>query len=343
MFKKLLYIIGIALLLFIVTGLLLPRYVHVERNVLIARPASTVFVLLNGYRTFSSWSPWAARDPHASYEFSGPATGTGARLSWIGDPQLLGSGWQEITESRPYSLIRVHLDFDDQGKADAYYQLDEQGAGVLVTWGFDTDLVEGQGLLGGLLAKYFGLFFDKWIGSDYEQGLAKLKAYAESLPDEDFSDLDVEILQVPAMDILYVPSDSSQEPGEIADTLDAAYREISAFVEKNNLEVSGNRLTITRAWDEEGYQFDVAVPVVMQAIELTGNIRSGQSPSGQSVRVIHRGPYDTMTPTYEKLAAYMAAHGLGEGPVSWEHYLSNLADTPSDELITHIYFQIADE
>jgi effector-binding domain-containing protein len=47
-----------------------------------------------------------------------------------------------------------------------------------------------------------------------------------------------------------------------------------------------------------------------------------------------------MMPTYEKLAAYMGAHGLREGPVSWEQYISDPGVTPSDELITHIYFLI---
>jgi effector-binding domain-containing protein len=48
-----------------------------------------------------------------------------------------------------------------------------------------------------------------------------------------------------------------------------------------------------------------------------------------------------MTPSYEKLAAYMAAHGLREGSVSWEHYVADPVQTLPEELITHIYFQIA--
>jgi effector-binding domain-containing protein len=37
----------------------------------------------------------------------------------------------------------------------------------------------------------------------------------------------------------------------------------------------------------------------------------------------------------------MAAHGLREGPVSWEYYISDPLQTSGDDLITHIYFQIA--
>jgi effector-binding domain-containing protein len=342
MFKKIFYIFAFTAVAFVLGGVFLPRYVHVERNIEIDRPASTVFVLLNSYKTFASWSPWAARDPEAVYQYSGPGSGVGAHMSWSGDPRLVGSGWQEITESQPATLVRTHLDFDQQGQADAYFELNKTDSGVHLTWGFDTDLAEGQGFMGGLLAKYFGLFFDKWIGSDYEQGLANLKVFAESLPDEDFSNLEVSVVDVDAMDILYVPSGASQDAGDIADALGAAYAEISAFIELNNLEMNGRRMAITRAWDETGYRFDAAVPVVMQALELTGNIQAGQSPSGLSVRVVHKGPYESMTPTYEKLAAYMAAHAFREGQVSWEYYVADPAETPAEELLTYIFFQIAD-
>jgi len=342
MFSKFLYIIVITCILFLFVGLFLPRYVHVERSVEIERPASTVFTLLNSYRTFASWSPWAARDPAAIYEFSGPESGVGARMSWSGDPRLVGTGWQEIIESQPWSLIRTRLDFDQQGIAESYFQLDETASGVRVSWGFDTDVTEGQGLLGGFLARYFGLLFDQWIGTDYEQGLASLKAFAESLPDTDFSRLEAEVVDVEALDILYVPSGSTQESDAIGDALASAYREISDFMTRNGLKVGGQPMAITRAWDEQGYQFDAAIPVVMRPVELSGRVRAGQSPSGPSVRVVHIGPYDRMAPSYEKLAAYMAAHGLREGNVSWEHYISDPGVTPEDELITHIYFLIGD-
>jgi effector-binding domain-containing protein len=341
MFRKILFVVGILLAVFLSGGMLLPRFVHVERSIEIERPASTVFVLLNGFNLFTSWSPWAARDPDAVYEYSGPASGVGARMDWSGDPRLVGTGWQEITGSEPYSMVRTHLDFDQQGQADAYFQISEAGSGVHLTWGFDTDLLEGQSFLGGIIAKYFGLFFDQWIGSDYEQGLANLKAFAESLPGENFSDLNVKTLDVEALNILYISSGVSQNSVDIADVLDAAYQELSAFIKVNELEVNGGRMAITRAWDEEGYRFDAAIPVLMKPVELTGNVRAGQSPSGPSVRVVHRGPYERMTPSYGKLAAYMAAHGLREGPVSWEYYISDPLQTPGDDLITHIYFQIA--
>jgi len=340
MIKKIFYSIVIIVIIFIVVGFLLPKDVHVERSIVIQRPASTVFALVNGYQTFNSWSPWAARDPSAVYSVSGPESGVGARLDWEGDPRLTGKGSQEIIESVPYNLVRVRLNFDQQGMAIAYYDITETESGTSVTWGFDTDVTEGQNLFGALMARYFGLLFDRWIGTDYEMGLANLKTLAESLPDVDFSDLDVEILNVEASDILFIESGSTQDPTDIADTLAAAYQEILTFMFDNGIEMAAQPMTITRAWDESGYSFDAAIPVVMQEVELTGKVQAGTSPSGKVVRVIHRGPYDQMRPTYEKLSAYMTANGLREGPVSWEQYISDPGDTDEENLVTHIYFLI---
>jgi len=348
MFKKFLYTIVIIIIFFVVTGLFLPREVHVERTGNIDRPPSTVFTLLNGYRTYRIWSPWAVRDPSAEFTLSGPETGVGARLDWNGDPRLTGKGSQEVTESTPWTRIVTRLKFDQQGNATAAFDLQprarssEAGTseGTSITWSFDADLTAGQSFFGGIMARYFGLLFDRWIGTDYEEGLANLKTFAESLPDVDFSDLEVEVMEVVPVDILFVQSGSSQDPGNIADALAGAYQEIMAFMQANEIEMSAPAMTITRAWDENGYDFDAAIPVTMKDVQLSGNVQAGESPSGRVVRVVHRGPYDRMMPSYEKLSAYMAAHGLREGSVSWEQYVSDPATTAPEDLVTHIYFLI---
>ena len=43
-----------------------------------------------------------------------------------------------------------------------------------------------------------------------------------------------------------------------------------------------------------------------------------------------------------KLAAWMAAHGLAEGHVSWEQYVSDPRETPPEALITDMYFLLDD-
>jgi effector-binding domain-containing protein len=338
--KKVVLLVSIMIAAFVVTGYLLPSQVHIERSITIDRPVSIVYELLNSYRYYQEWSPWVGRDPNAEFVISGADSGVGARLSWIGDPQLVGSGWQEIVASRPYEEIDITLDFDAQGIADTGFRLIADGDASHVTWFFDSDLTEGVNFLDAFLARYFGLLFDQWVGGDYETGLANLKNYAESLPLSDFSPLDIERTVVTAQDILFVTTRSSEEPVDIAVAMAEAYAEISAFMNQAGIDMSGQPMAITRSREEGGYQFDAAIPVDFIPRVLTGNIRSGRSPSGSAVRAVHHGAYDQMMPTYEKLAAYLSAHGLSQGTESWEHYISDPGVTGQQDAITHVYIML---
>ena len=182
--KKVGFVVLLLLAAFVVTGYLLPKQVHIERSITVNRPASMMFEILNSYRYFNEWSPWADRDPNAEFVISGPESGVGARMSWIGEPQLVGSGWQEIIASEPYEQVNIKLDFDAQGIADTGFKLVSQGDATHITWFFDSDLTAGVNFLDSFLARYFGLLFDRWVGGDYELGLANLKQFAESLPAE---------------------------------------------------------------------------------------------------------------------------------------------------------------
>lgn len=340
--KKVGFIVLFLLAAFVVTGYLLPKQVHIERSIMVDRPATMMFEMLNSYRYYNEWSPWAARDPNAEFVISGPDSGVGARMSWIGEPHLVGSGWQEIVASKPYELINIKLDFDAQGVADTGFMLVAQGDATRITWFFDSDLTEGVNYLDSFLARYFGLLFDRWVGGDYEQGLANLKQYAESLSVSDFSQIEIERVEVAAQDILFVTSSSSQDPADIAAAMAAAYAEISIFMNQTGINMAGQPMAITRAWEEGSYQFDAAIPVDFIPAELAGNINSGLSPSGPAVRAVHHGAYDQMMPTYEKLAAYMSAHGLSQGKVSWEHYISDPGNTEQQDMVTHIYIMLED-
>ncbi len=133
-----------------------------------------------------------------------------------------------------------------------------------------------------------------------------------------------------AQNILFVTTSSSQDPADIAMAMSEAYSEISAFMNRNGVSMSGQPMAITRAWEEGSYQFDAAIPVDHIPPELTGNIKSGLSPEGPAVRAVHHGAYDQMMPTYAKLAAYISAHGLQQGLVSWEHYISDPGSTATN-------------
>ena len=176
--KALKVIAGLVLVfvaVFVAGGFLLPASTHLERSTTIDRPPADVHAMLDSFRRFNEWSPWAEADPNARYAYSGPERGVGAKLSWTGDPNSVGTGSQEIIESEPGRRVVTALDFGQMGQARATFTIAPDGAGSRVTWAFDTDHA-------GIADRWFGLLLERMVGGDYEKGLAKLKAVMEAEP-----------------------------------------------------------------------------------------------------------------------------------------------------------------
>ncbi|MCY3605991.1 MAG: SRPBCC family protein [Gammaproteobacteria bacterium] len=175
--KRILIGIVALLALFFVVGFLLPKDVRVERSMEIDAPPQAVFEMVNDFRQFNSWQPWALIDPDTRYVYEGPATGAGSRMMWYSDHPEVGDGIQEIIESKPYSLVRTNLDFGAQGVAIADYLIDEADGGSVLTWTLETNM-GGSPFMG-----YVALMMDGMVGSAYEQGLANLKEILENPPE----------------------------------------------------------------------------------------------------------------------------------------------------------------
>ncbi len=170
-------VLGISAVIVVVAagvGLLLPAQAHVERSITIAAPPSAVFAMANDFREFNKWSPWFGKDPDAEYQFEGPSSGVGAKMHWSSDQPDVGYGYQEIIESDPNRVVTTFLNFGPKGTAQASVRIEPAGDGSRVTWGFTAKFGND------LLARYFGLLFDSWIGTDYERGLQNLKRLLET-------------------------------------------------------------------------------------------------------------------------------------------------------------------
>ena len=170
--KWLFYLIAAVAIIIVGGSFLLPAQAVVTRSTEIAAPPDKVFAIVGDLRRFNEFSPWADLDPNIKYTFEGPESGIGQKMNWTSDNADVGNGSQTITRYEPPNFLETQLDFGMRGRPVASFDLVPSTSGTNVTWTFKSDL-------DGIPAKWFGLMFDRWIGADYEQGLAKLKAVAE--------------------------------------------------------------------------------------------------------------------------------------------------------------------
>ena len=170
--KILAWLAGLIVVLALV-AFLLPRQVTVERSIMIKATPDQIFPQINSLQAGIDWSPWLNRATDIRLTFGGPDSGVGNNMSWQSSDPQVGNGDQEIVASIENQRVDMKLDFGPKGDADAYFLLVPEGDETQVTWGFETDM--GRNPIG----RWMGLMMDKWIGADYEAGLANLKALVE--------------------------------------------------------------------------------------------------------------------------------------------------------------------
>jgi Polyketide cyclase / dehydrase and lipid transport len=148
---------------------------EVVRSTTIGAPAERVHGLIDDFHAWRAWSPWEDVDPDLRRDYSGAESGVGARYAWEGNRKA-GKGDMEIVGSTP-ERIDVRLTFEKPWKATnaVAFTLVPAGDGATdVTWRM-------SGTQRGLSA-LFGRFvsMDRLVGKDFEKGLARMKAAAET-------------------------------------------------------------------------------------------------------------------------------------------------------------------
>jgi hypothetical protein len=154
-----------------------PAEFVIQRSATFAARPEIAFALVNDFHRWNGWSPYAKLDPTMTVTYEGAPAGVGARYSWSGDRRI-GEGRMTIVESKPAERIAIDLEFSRPMAARnvATFTFVPDGAGTRVTWA-----MQGRN---GFMAKAFGMVMnmDKLVGSQFEEGLASMKALAEARP-----------------------------------------------------------------------------------------------------------------------------------------------------------------
>ena len=80
---------------------------------------------------------------------------------------------------------------------------------------------------------------------------------------------------------------------------------------------------------------EVVFPVANR-VRPVGDVANYDLPGGRFAKVLHRGPYEECTPTYERLFAWIAERGLAiTGPIR-EVYLNDPREVAPGEILTEI-------
>ena len=173
--------IGLGVLLLIVGVLVLaalrPDTFQVRRSASIKAAPEQIFPLINDLHRFNTWNPFDKKDPSLKGSYRGAPSGKGAAYAFDGNKNL-GKGTIEIVDPAPASRVTMtlHMLAPFETRNTVQFLLEPQGELTRVTWAMQGHVP--------YLAKIIHLFIDmdRMVGSEFDAGLASLKAIAEKTP-----------------------------------------------------------------------------------------------------------------------------------------------------------------
>jgi hypothetical protein len=168
--RILIIVIGAIIVLFLAVGLFLPSKAHVERSITINTPVDSVFLMVADFKHYLKWNPLSLYESGAENTISGNPAEVGHCWAWVGD--TIGTGKLTIEDIIPGKMIHSSLVFTapDSYKSEEIWKFEPTSTGIKVTWSNESDLSYPIG-------RFFGLFLDSMMGSEFEKGLSQLNKY----------------------------------------------------------------------------------------------------------------------------------------------------------------------
>ena len=165
-------VIAVAVVAVLVYATTKPDKFGVQRAASIGAPPEKIFPLIDDLHAHTSWSPFE-KDPNMKRTHSGAARGKGAIYEWEGNRQV-GAGRLAIIDSTP-SKVTMALDMLKPFEAHnvVEFTLEPKGGSTNVTWA----MRGRQPYMAKLMSTFINC--DKMVGSQFEEGLGKLKVLAE--------------------------------------------------------------------------------------------------------------------------------------------------------------------
>lgn len=330
---KALKIIGLIVLAIAVVVLIVPLFLpstfHVERNVVIEKPVSSVFQYALNYEHRKKWDPWLEMEPEAEVTINVEPGFVGSNYSWEGE--IIGSGKMTILNFDPNKRIESKIEFFSprQTSSDVIWTFEEGENGTRVTWAFEGDSPYPIG-------RWFGLMMDGMMGDDFQHGLDKLKYFIEN---EKPTAITSEVQEIMTAEILAMTITKEANMENISQIMGEAYEKIMQEVGAEN--IGGYPFAIYLDYSEDGSMMvEMGIPV-REKMNDKGDVKFKEFPSIKVLMVKHTGPYDQMPQSYEIIQKYMQENSIMPAGAPWDIYITDpQAEPDQSKWETLIYFPI---
>jgi len=304
--------------------------IHVSTDIVINKPITEVFSILNNFNHWSAWSPWliVEKDVKVNVSFNNKF------YEWEGD--LVGAGNMRITSEKINKYIAIDLTFLKPWKSKAKVNLKVRSLGdskTEVKWVMDSKL------------PFFMFFMKKmmstFIRMDFERGLQMLKNYVE----DNKVHSQLEFPGIRNFDgCKFVGIKTSCGIYDVGEKMGKDFTELITFFEDKKDKIAGVPLTIYHDWNpvKNKVEYTCCVPVNSEINKLPARFIKGDLPKQKIHVVEHTGPYYHIGNAWSAQISRERAKKFKKNKSAepFEIYLNSPSNTEPNHLKTNVCFPI---
>jgi DNA gyrase inhibitor GyrI len=137
--------------------------------------------------------------------------------------------------------------------------------------------------------------------------------------------------------IIFMKGNGSWETA--LETLQDAFKSVYAYLDKQGIKRAGPPMTIYTDFDDTNFTFQAAVPIAeVPADPPKGDMATGQTPAGKSLRFAYKGSFHEMEDTiYTAISEYLHDKQLVPADIFIEEYQTDPVTTPEDKFDIQIF------
>lgn len=302
-------------------------------------PVSVVFNKVNDYKSWEEWGPWKLEDPSMNFTYAEKTIGEGASYSWDGKDM---DGAMITTKVIPNKEILQDLTLHTptgERNPKVYWEFEEVPEGTKVTWGMKGE----HSLMDKAFYKFSDMDFPSKMHKTNSQGLDRIAR--DVAIDMDKYDINIDgITQYGGGYYMYASASSRMQ--DIGLKMRQVLGEVSGYMKKNKIQMSGAPFTIYNQMDTAAGTviFSSGVPIREKIETPDGSpVITRYMEPVVTLKTTLKGDYKNLQEAYQKAMEYVAKNKLTQHPTAkmFEVYPVDPAKMPNPaDWMTHIYIPL---
>lgn len=337
---QLLILLIIALLLI---PIFLPKKIEAKVEKEIDKPIGAVFNEFNNLNKFSKWETLTEADSIDKKEFYAPYQGQGAGYKWSKDTIVLGEF--TIIKSTPDKLVEYEINGFKLGKKSLMKAELEpiSPQKTKVVWSLESDEI-------GYFSRYFSYFTTSNLNEKMTAGLEKLaqQMKGEILTSSEAGDLkpnQTRLEKFEGQKLIVVVNQTSLDQDEIKTATEESFGLLFSYL-TDHLKIKQSDLSNPISFYD---YYDVGTKKakfrcgygIKESVQLGEGMELHSIPASETLVHLHKGSYNTLSESIEKMKDYAKEKKLVLGNSYWEEFLNDPEIVKNDaELLTKIYIPI---